>query len=133
VEEPTKRAWTPRPRPRLSDAPPPSERNPAAGDALELADEAVPLVERAAGVSWYDDERNDADRAAAVLCLLRRAGAGLAVSSEGGDEAVRNALRQADPEAVVWLASRAVSYMDESGFPELIRPWLDVPPPEQER
>ena len=35
-----------------------------------------------------------------------------------------NALAQADPEAVVWLASRAVSYMDETGFPEAVELWF---------
>ncbi len=132
MDEPSKRKWKPRPRPKLFAAPPPRERNPAAADALELAGDVVPRVERAAGASWYADPGNAADRAAAELCLLRRAAAGLALSPEGGDEAVRDALRRADPEAVIWLASRAVSYMDESGFPELVRPWLDVPSPEQD-
>lgn len=124
VDEPSKRAWKPRPRPKLSNPPPPQELNPAGADAHDLAAGVVPLVERAAGASWYVDPRNDADRATARLCLLRRAGAGKALSPEGGDEAVRDALRLADPEAVVWLASRAISYMDESGFPELVGPWL---------
>jgi hypothetical protein len=26
--------------------------------------------------------------------------------------------------AVVWLLSRAISYMDESGFPEAVAPWF---------
>jgi hypothetical protein len=25
---------------------------------------------------------------------------------------------------VLWLASRAISYMDETGFPEAVEPWL---------
>jgi hypothetical protein len=44
---------------------------------------------------------------------------------EHGDEAVRDALRQADPDAVVWLASRTISYLDESGFPEAVEPWFE--------
>ena len=39
---------------------------------------------------------------------------------------MRAALSQADPDAVVWLASRAISFMDESGFPETIEPWLEL-------
>ena len=34
------------------------------------------------------------------------------------------ALLQANPEALVWFASRAVSYMDETGFPEAVEPWF---------
>jgi hypothetical protein len=37
---------------------------------------------------------------------------------------VRAALGEASPEAVVWLASRAISYMDENGFPEAAEPYL---------
>ena len=37
-----------------------------------------------------------------------------------GDDAVRLVLAESDPEAVVWLLSRAISYMDEQGFPELV-------------
>ena len=33
-------------------------------------------------------------------------------------------LAAVSPEAVLWLASRAISYMDESGFPEAVEPWL---------
>jgi len=28
------------------------------------------------------------------------------------------------PAAIVWLASRAISYMDENGYPESLEPWL---------
>ena len=41
-----------------------------------------------------------------------------------GDEAVRTALLQADQEALIWFASRAISYMDESGFPEAVERWF---------
>jgi hypothetical protein len=37
---------------------------------------------------------------------------------------VRAVLADASPQAVLWLASRAISYMDESGFPEAVEPWL---------
>ena len=33
-------------------------------------------------------------------------------------------LEQASPEAVLWLASRAISYMDETGYPEAVEPWF---------
>jgi hypothetical protein len=33
-------------------------------------------------------------------------------------------LEGAPPEAVLWLASRAVSYMDETGYPEAVEPWF---------
>jgi hypothetical protein len=41
-------------------------------------------------------------------------------SPEAGDDAVRLVLAESDPEAVVWLLSRAISYMDEQGFPDLV-------------
>jgi hypothetical protein len=41
-----------------------------------------------------------------------------------GDEAVRIALGGASDSALVWLASRAISYMDESGFPETVERWF---------
>ena len=35
-------------------------------------------------------------------------------------------LEQASPESVRWLASRAVSYMDESGYPEAVELWFQA-------
>jgi hypothetical protein len=93
--------------------------NPAADDAARLAAAVVPLVERAHGAGWYEIG-NDADAALVALCRLRRAGAGKGGSIESGDEAVRQALSQADPEAVIWLASRAISYADENGYPDSV-------------
>jgi hypothetical protein len=108
----------------LGRRPPKGDVSPADTDALQLAEEAVPTVNRANGAGWYDDFANDADRAVVALCRLRRATAGRRGDSVAGDEAVRLALGQADPEAVVWLASRAISYMDEQGYPETLGPWL---------
>jgi hypothetical protein len=88
----------------------------ATEDARRLAEEAVPLIDRALHASWYEREDNEVDAAAAALCRLRRAAAGQARQTTGGDEAVRQALEQADPQAVVWLASRTISYLDEHGF-----------------
>ena len=96
----------------------------AAEDAGRFAEEAVPTLERAVGVEWYEHGGTDVDRAALTLCRLRRARAGEKGDPRHGDEAVRNALGQVSPPALVWLASRAVSYMDESGFPEAVEPWF---------
>ncbi len=96
----------------------------ATEDAGLLADRAGAEVEAAQGVGWYDEPGNAADRAAFTLCRLRRARAGERGSPQGGDEAVRAALAAADPEAVIWLASRAISYLDESGFAEAVEPWV---------
>jgi hypothetical protein len=96
----------------------------AAEDAGALADAAVPLVDRAVGVEWYHQHGSDVDHAALKLCLLRRAKAGELGGPQAGDDAVRGALAQAQPEAVLWLASRAISYMDESGYPEAVEPWF---------
>ena len=41
-------------------------------------------------------------------------------SAEAGDDAVRLVLAESDPESVIWLLSRAISYMDEQGFPDLV-------------
>ncbi len=96
----------------------------AAGDAAELWDSAGPLLEQAKDVGWYDVPGSDVDRAASALCRLRRATAGRRGAPQHGDEAVRTVLASASPEAVVWLASRAISYMDEYGFPEAVAPWI---------
>ena len=96
----------------------------AAEDAGKLIDDAVPLLDRAVGVDWYEQGGNDADRAALTLCRLRRARAGEKGGSIFGDEAVRSVLGEASAPALVWLASRAISYMDESGFPEAVEAWF---------
>jgi hypothetical protein len=93
---------------------------PADEDALRLAEDAVPAVNDASGRSWYEELGNPADRAVAALCRLRRAEAGRRNDPAAGDEAVRRALAEADPDAVVWLASRTISYMDEHEYPETI-------------
>ena len=66
----------------------------------------------------------DVDRATLTLCRLRRARAGERGGPGAGDEAVRAVLSTASPAALLWLASRAISYMDESGFPEAVEPWF---------
>lgn len=96
----------------------------AAEDAATLAARASAAIDDALGSEWYAEHGNKADRAAYTLCLLRRARAGQWRSSSAGDDAVRKALEEASPEAVVWLASRAVSYMDENGFPESAEPYV---------
>ncbi len=96
----------------------------AAEDAGRLADEAVSLLDRAVGVEWYRQHGTEIDHAALTLCQLRRARAGQRGAPEAGDDAVREILNAASPQAVVWLASRAISYLDESGFPEAVEPWF---------
>ena len=95
-----------------------------AEDASRLKDEASALLDRALGVEWYERVGNEVDFAASALCRLRRARAGEKGGPLHGDEAVRAALIRANPEALVWFASRAISYMDETGFPEAVEPWL---------
>ena len=92
----------------------------AAEDAGRLADEAVPLLDRAVGADWYEEAGSDVDRVALTLCRLRRARAGEKGGPTHGDDAVRSVLGEASMPALVWLASRAISYMDESGFPEAV-------------
>ena len=96
----------------------------AAEDAGARGDEAAELIDRAVGVEWYAEYGTSVDRAARSLCMLRRARAGEKGAPQAGDEAVRAVLAEARPEAVLWLASRAISYMDESGFPEAVEPWF---------
>jgi hypothetical protein len=88
----------------------------AAEDTAKLQDRAAALVNEGKDLDWYHEGGTAVDRAAFTLCRLRRARAGLRGGPEFGDEA--------DPEAVVWLASRAVSYMDETGFPEAVELWF---------
>src|SRR5262245_7167420 len=97
----------------------------ATEDAGRLADMAPEAVNAAAESEWYHAHGSDVDRAAYTLCLLRRARAGQLQSPVAGDEAVRAALAQADPAAVIWVASRAVSYMDEMGFPDTVELWFE--------
>ena len=96
----------------------------AAEDAGRFADEATSSIESASGVEWYKYSGNEADRAAFHLCRLRRARSGEKGGPHYGDEAVRLALREASPDALIWIASRAISYMDENGFPEAVEPWF---------
>jgi hypothetical protein len=88
-------------------------------DAVQLEESLATVIRDAQGVSWYEPGR-EADPAVARLCLLRRARAGAGASPEAGDDAVRLVLAESDPESVIWLLSRAVSYMDEQGFPDLV-------------
>jgi hypothetical protein len=97
----------------------------ATDDAARLADDVVPMLERAVGVQWYEEIGNDADLAALALCRLRRSRAGLRGGPEHGDAAVREALTEVDAGALAWITSRAISYMDENGFPESLEPYVD--------
>jgi hypothetical protein len=102
----------------------------AAEEGQRLAEEAVPLLEGAVGVTWYETAGNEIDRATLALCRLRRAKAGEKGGPLYGDEAVRAALGEATTPALVWLASRAISYMDESGFPETVERWYPEDAPQ---
>jgi hypothetical protein len=118
------------------DDPKPSADFVAAEDAGRYSNEAGPQLERALGVEWYEQPGNEADLAALILCRLRRARAGQWGRPQHGDEAVRAALTEASPDALVWIASRAISYMDENGFPEAVEPWAalrEETPPQREQ
>jgi hypothetical protein len=109
--------------PRRYDPKPAPDSFVAAEHAGQYADEARSHLEHAVGVGWYEQPGNEADLAALALCRLRRARAGEKFGAQSGDEAVRAVLTEADPDALVWIASRAISYMDEHGFPEAVEPW----------
>ena len=96
----------------------------AAEDAGRLADRAAAALAQADGVDWYEENGSSVDEAAFALCRLRRAAAGLKGGPQQGDAAVRRVLEGASPEVVVWLASRTLSYLDETGFPEAVEPWF---------
>jgi hypothetical protein len=96
----------------------------AAEEAGRLAERAESALARADGVDWYEENGTAVDEAAFALTRLRRAQAGLRGGPQHGDEAVRRVLEQASPASVLWLASRAVSYMDETGYPEAVEPWF---------
>jgi hypothetical protein len=100
----------------------------AADDATMLVESAGRLLERAIDVEWYEQHGTEVDHAALTLCRIRRAVAGEKGAPEHGDEAVRYVLDKASHEAVIWIASRAISYMDENGFPDAVGPWF---PPEE--
>jgi hypothetical protein len=115
--------------PRRGDMPPrrPPDDFVAAEDAGRLADRAKAALARANGVDWYAEQGTAVDEAAFALCRLRRAEAGLRGGPEYGDNAVRRVLEGTDPEVLTWLLSRAISYMDESGYPEAVEPWFPDP------
>ena len=96
----------------------------AAEDAGELADNVVPVIDRSVGVDWYAEGGTDVDRAAFMLCRLRRARGGEKGGPHFGDEAVRQVLAASDSAALLWLLSRAISFMDETGFPEAVELWF---------
>jgi hypothetical protein len=96
----------------------------AADDASRSALAGTSLLESGAGVQWYDTPGSTADLAALSLCRLRRARAGQGGGPQHGDGAVREVLGQASPESLVWIASRAIAYMDENGFPEDLERYL---------
>lgn len=98
----------------------------AAEDAGRLELDAPQLVERALGVQWYDVIGNDADTAALALCRLRRSRAGMRGGPEHGDAAVREVLASVSPDALAWITSRAISYLDENGFPEAVERFIDL-------
>jgi hypothetical protein len=87
-------------------------------DADRLETSLKPLLEQARGVSWYETAGSAVDVATARLCLLRRARSAVAADPVAGDEGVRLVLAETEPETVAWLLSRAISYMDEQGFPD---------------
>lgn len=99
--------------------------NVATDDAARLADEVGLMIERAVGVQWYEHIGNDADLAALALCRLRRFKGGVRGGPAHGDAAVRDALTAVEPAALAWITSRAISYMDENGFPEALAPYVD--------
>ncbi len=84
------------------------------------ASPASDLIDLALDVEWYELPGSEIDRAAYALCALRQARLRETGLAEEGDAAVRDALGRASHPALVWLASRAISYMDESGFPEAV-------------
>lgn len=96
------------------------EATPATEGAVLLARVAVERVDAAASASWYIEQGNAADVAVATLCRLRRAAAGVGGKPEAGDDAVRAVLETVDPAALVWIASRLVSYADEMAFADLV-------------
>lgn len=83
----------------------------------EAVERIVTLVNDARGSSWYD-ESNSVDLALAALCMLRRDESDARRSAEAGDNLIRQVLERTDSEALVWLASRTISYIDEHGFPD---------------
>ena len=96
----------------------------AAEDAGSWPTTPSALLERAVGVEWYDstEPTSTARRSPSVDCDAR------APASEAAPRpATRPSARSsatASPAALLWLASRAISYMDESGFPEAVEPWF---------
>jgi len=98
----------------------------ASQDVARLRDEAGPQIEAAVGSGWYEQPGGAIDAAALTLCRLRRARGGDKGGPQHGDDAVREVLEGVTAPALVWLASRAISYLDESGFPEAVEPWLPV-------
>jgi hypothetical protein len=101
-----------------------------ADDAARLVESAGRRLEEAIDVEWYEQHGTEVDHAALTLCRIRRAVAGQKGAPEHGDEAVRYVLDTASHDAIVWIASRAISYMDENGFPDAVAPWFPADDPQ---
>ena len=86
-------------------------------DFSELVEAAPSLLDVATGATWYGTTAPSTRRSSPSVASAVRQPAD-AGGPEAGDAAVRNALGDASPGAVLWALSRAVSYMDEQGFPE---------------
>ena len=106
----------------------------AAEEAGRLSEQATAAMARAEGVDWYEENGTAVDEAAFALARLRRAQAGLRELDREQNKLVRELLgpdflsRRGDEN---WEAqqrrqfgSRAISYMDETVYPEAVEPWF---------
>ena len=102
----------------------PADAIAAAEDAGQLALQAAKAIDDAVGSGWYAEHGNrpTGPRLSSVGCDGHEAGSGKAPRRET-TPCARRSVRRA--EAVVWLASRAISYMDENGFPEAAEPYIE--------
>ena len=96
----------------------------AAEEAGRLAERAAAALARADGVDWYEENGTAIDEAAFALARLRRAQAGLRGGPRPGTRRSGACSSRRARSPCCWLASRAISYMDETGYPEAVEPWF---------
>ena len=88
-------------------------------------DDALPLLDRAVGVEWYEAARNGRrSRGGHAVPPARAARAGERGGPRSGDEAVRAVLGRQSARHSSGSRAVAISYMDETGFPEAVEPWF---------
>ena len=84
-------------------------------------DAALLFWSRPTDVEWYEHQGSEVDHAASTFCRIRRARRARSGGPQHGDEAVRDVLAAASPEALSGLPAARSRTWTRMGFPTLSR------------